>query len=86
MELPRRQLFTNKALVWLFIPLFLEQLLNTLVGMVDGIMVSSVDEAAIAAVSLVGNISAVILNLFAALASAAATWAMAARSTSTAAE
>ncbi|MBR3978292.1 MAG: MATE family efflux transporter [Oscillospiraceae bacterium] len=72
MELPRRQLFTNKALVWLFIPLFLEQLLNTLVGMVDGIMVSSVDEAAIAAVSLVGNISAVILNLFAALATGGA--------------
>lgn len=68
MELPRTRLFTNKALITLLIPLFMEQLLGTLVGMVDGIMVSSVGEAAISAVNLVGNISAVMLNLFAALA------------------
>lgn len=68
MELPRTRLFTNKALVSLLVPLFLEQMLGTLVGMVDGIMVSSVGEAAISAVSLVGNISAIMLNLFAALA------------------
>jgi len=47
MELPRTRLFTNKALSALLIPLFMEQLLGTLVGMVDGIMVSSVGEAAI---------------------------------------
>lgn len=68
MELPRTRLFTNKALVTLLIPLFFEQMLGTLVGMVDGVMVSSVGEAAISAVTLVGNISAVMLNLFAALA------------------
>ena len=68
MELPRTRLFTNKALSALLIPLFMEQLLGTLVGMVDGIMVSSVGEAAISAVALVGNISAIMLNLFAALA------------------
>lgn len=68
MELPRQQLFSNKKLVALILPLFLEQMLGTLVGMVDGIMVSSVGESAISAVSLVGNISAVMLNLFAALA------------------
>ena len=68
MELPRQRLFSNKMLVALILPLFLEQLLGTLVGMVDGIMVSSVGESAISAVSLVGNISAVMLNLFAALA------------------
>lgn len=68
MELPRQQLFSNKMLVALILPLLFEQLLGTLVGMVDGIMVSSVGESAISAVSLVGNISAVMLNLFAALA------------------
>ena len=68
MELPRQRLFSNKMLVALILPLFFEQLLGTLVGMVDGIMVSSVGESAISAVSLVGNISAVMLNLFAALA------------------
>ena len=68
MELPRQRLFTNKALVSLLIPLFMEQLLGTLVGMVDGIMVSSVGESAISAVALVGNISAVMLHLFTALA------------------
>ena len=68
MELPRQQLFSNKKLIALILPLFLEQMLGTLVGMVDGIMVSSVGESAISAVSLVGNISAVMLNLFAALA------------------
>ena len=71
MELPRQRLFSNKMLVALILPLFFEQLLGTLVGMVDGIMVSSVGESAISAVSLVGNISAVMLNLFAALATGA---------------
>lgn len=69
MELPRQRLFTNRTLTLLILPLIFEQLLATLVGMVDGIMVSSVGEAAISAVSLVGNISAVMLNLFTALAS-----------------
>lgn len=68
MELPRRQLFDNKKLALLILPLIFETLLGTLVSMVDGIMVSSVGEAAISAVSLVGNISAVMLNLFSALA------------------
>jgi len=72
MELPRRQLFDNKKLAVLILPLIFEQLLGTLVGMVDGVMVSSVGEAAISAVSLVGNISAVMLNLFASLATGGA--------------
>ena len=72
MENPRRQLFSNKALITLIIPLFFESLLGVLVNMVDSMMVSSVGEAAISAVSLVGNISGVMLNLFAALAAGGA--------------
>ena len=72
MEQPRQRLFSNKQLFMLIIPLLLENNLAILVGMVDGIMVSSVGEAAISAVSLVTNISRVILYLFSALAAGGA--------------
>ena len=62
------RLFSNKRLIKLIIPLVIEQGLTILVGMADGVMVSSVGEAAISGVSLVDMINAVILVLFAALA------------------
>ncbi len=62
------RLFSNKQLIKLIIPLIVEQGLTILVGMADGVMVSSVGEAAISGVSLVDMIAAVILVLFAALA------------------
>ena len=62
------RLFSNKSLIKLIIPLVIEQGLTILVGMVDGVMVSSAGEAAISGVSLVDMINAVILVLFAALA------------------
>ena len=65
---PQKQLFSNRMLVLLVLPLIFEQLLGTFVSMVDGVMVSTVGEAAISAVSLVGQISAVMRNLFGALA------------------
>lgn len=68
MEQPRRILFTTKSLLLLIFPIMAETLLSQLVGMVDGVMVSSVGEVAISAVSLVTNISAVIINLVVALA------------------
>ena len=68
MEQPRRSLFTTKSLLLLIFPIMAETLLSQLVGMVDGVMVSSVGEVAISAVSLVTNISAVIINLVVALA------------------
>lgn len=55
-------------LIWLIIPLVIEQTLAVLVGMCDGVMVSAVGEAAISGVSLVDMINNVVLNLFAALA------------------
>ena len=66
------RLFSNKRLVQLIIPLVIEQGLTNLVGMCDGVMVSSVGEAAISGVSLVDMINAVILVLFAALATGGA--------------
>lgn len=68
----QERLFSGKRLIRLIIPLIIEQALTILVGMCDGIMVSSVGEAAISGVSLVDMINAVILVLFAALATGGA--------------
>ena len=70
--LQNEKLFSNKMLLRLILPLVIEQTLATLVGMCDGVMVSSVGEAAISGVSLVDMINNVILNLFAALATGGA--------------
>lgn len=67
-----QKLFSNQNLVKLIIPLVIEQGLTILVGMADGVMVSSVGEAAISGVSLVDMIAAVILVLFSALATGGA--------------
>ena len=66
------RLFSNSKLIKLIIPLVIEQGLTILVGMADGVMVSSVGEAAISGVSLVDMIAAVILVLFAVLATGGA--------------
>lgn len=66
------RLFSNQRLIRLIIPLIIEQGLTILVGMCDGVMVSSAGEAAISGVSLVDMINAVILVLFAALATGGA--------------
>ena len=66
------KLFSNRSLIRLIIPLVIEQGLTILVGMADGVMVASVGEAAISGVSLVDMIAAVILVLFAALATGGA--------------
>lgn len=72
MELQNKTMFSNKQLIKLIIPLIIEQGLATLVGMCDGMMVSSVGEAAISGVSLVDMINAMILTLCAALATGGA--------------
>lgn len=63
----KEKLFTNRQLIRLIIPLIIEQGLAILVGMCDGMMVSSVGEAAISGVSLVDMINAIVLTLCAAL-------------------
>lgn len=68
----QQRLFSNQRLIRLIIPLVIEQGLTILVGMCDGVMVSSVGEAAISGVSLVDMINAVVSILFAALATGGA--------------
>ena len=72
MTLEKQRLFSNRMLVKLIIPLIIEQTLSILVGMCDGVMVSSAGEAASSGVSLVDMINNVILKLFAALATGGA--------------
>lgn len=60
-------MFSNRMLRRLLIPLIIEQLLTSLVGIVDTMMVSNVGSAAISGVSLVDSINKLILFLFTAL-------------------
>lgn len=69
---PRARLFDNAALFHLILPLIIEQFLTIAVGMVDSVMVSSVGEAAVSAVSLVDTVNVLIVNLFTALATGGA--------------
>ena len=64
-------LFSGKALKMLLIPLVVEQLLNSFMGMIDTMMVSNVGSAAISAVSLVDSINTLVIQVFAALATGA---------------
>lgn len=67
-----KYLFTNKQLSKLLVPLVIEQLLSITVGLADSIMVSSVGESAVSAVSLVDSIMILLINIFAALATGGA--------------
>ena len=68
----QRQIFTNKNLKNLIIPLIIEQLLVLLVGIADTLMVSYAGEAAVSGVSLVNQLNNVFLYIFNALASGGA--------------
>ena len=61
-------LFDRQALRRLLIPLMAEQLLNTLMGMMDTVMVARCGSAAISAVSLVDAINVLVIQVFEALA------------------
>lgn len=63
-----KRLFSNKDLRMLLIPLVIEQLLNSLMGMTDSLMVSNVGSAAISAVSLVDSINNLVIQVFSAMA------------------
>lgn len=71
-KLKSHYLFTNKDLFRLLIPLVIEQFLAVAVGMADSIMIASVGESAVSAVSLVDSIIILIINVFAALATGGA--------------
>lgn len=69
---PRQQMFSNKKLISMLIPVILEAVMASLVGMIDGIMVSTVGETAISGVALVGNISSMMVQWFICLAAGGA--------------
>ena len=64
--------FTNKALVALIVPLVIEQFLNVAVGLADSLMVASVGEAAVSAVSLVDSVNVLLIFALNALATGGA--------------
>lgn len=68
----KQKIFSDHDLRIILIPLFLEQLLNVLVGVADTFMVSYAGEAAISGVSLVNMFNTVFLFLFSALAAGGA--------------
>ncbi|MBR4861160.1 MAG: MATE family efflux transporter [Firmicutes bacterium] len=73
MEKPYREItFTNKVLITLIVPLVIEQFLNVAVGLADSLMVASVGEAAVSAVSLVDSINMLLVFALNALATGGA--------------
>ena len=68
----QKHMFTNKMIADLLIPVVLEQLLNSIMGTADTMMVSNVGSAAISAVSLVDSINVLVIQAFSALAAGGA--------------
>lgn len=65
-------LYPDRAMFLLLVPIVVEQLLNSFMGMADTMMVSNVGSEAISAVSLVDSINNLVIQMFAAMASGAA--------------
>ena len=66
------EVFTNRQLKSMILPLFFEQLLVMLVGMADTLIISYAGEAAVSGVSLVNQFNTIFIYLFTALASGGA--------------
>ena len=65
-------MFSNRMICALLVPVVLEQLLNSIMGTADTMMVSNVGSAAISAVSLVDSINILVIQAFSALAAGGA--------------
>ena len=72
MKRTKEYLFTNKELYRLIIPLLIEQFLAIFVGLADSVMVASVGETAVSAVSLIDTIMILLINIFVAFATGGA--------------
>lgn len=70
--LDKKRFFTNRDLFSLFLPLTIEQGLEYTVGMAASMMVAQVGESAVSGVSLVDFVMALIISIFAALATGGA--------------
>lgn len=70
--LTKRRLFSNKDLFRLFTPVVIEQFLEYLVGLIASIMAAFVGESAVSGVSLVEFVMALLISVFAALATGGA--------------
>lgn len=68
----KEELFSNRSLGAMIIPLFLEQLLVMLVGIADTLVISYAGEAAVSGVSLVNQFNTIFIYLFTALSSGGA--------------
>lgn len=66
-DVPLTHMFSNIDLRKLLVPLIIEQVLNSLMGTADTMMVSNVGSAAISAVSLVDSINVLVMQAFVAL-------------------
>ena len=67
-----QHMFSGSMLRKLLIPVIIEQILTSLMGTADTMMVSNVGSAAISAVSLVDSINVLLIQVFAALAAGGA--------------
>ena len=71
-KVKQQHMFSNKMIAGILIPVVLEQLLNSIMGTADTMMVSNVGSAAISAVSLVDSINVLVIQAFSALAAGGA--------------
>ena len=63
----QQHMFTNRMIRNLLVPVVLEQILNSIMGTADTMMVSNVGSAAISAVSLVDSINILVIQALSAL-------------------
>ena len=66
-KVKQQHMFSNKMIAGILIPVVLEQLLNSIMGTADTMMVSNIGSAAISAVSLVDSINILVIQAFSAL-------------------
>ena len=71
-KVKQQHMFSNKMIAGILIPVVLEQLLNSIMGTADTMMVSNIGSAAISAVSLVDSINILVIQAFSALAAGGA--------------